>query len=183
MGRVIRRLGGAILLLISAGADAEDLKSVASALEVEQPTERVQAPSFALPNLEGQERRLSRFQGDVVVINFWATWCKPCRDEMPALESLWQAHQEDGLTVIGINVDRQGPRGVRRMAKKMGVSFPVLLDPEGRVRNRYEVQAFPQTYLIARDGKFVGRALGERDWDSEPAHALIEQLLEKSPNE
>lgn len=149
------------------------------ALQIEAPKERQPAPAFALPNLAGEKRRLETYKGNLIILNFWATWCQPCRAEMPALEALWREYRDRGLTVIGVNVDRGGAGSVRTMAESLGITFPVLLDPDGKVRNRYRVFAFPQTYLIGRDGKFLGRALGERKWDSEAGHQLIRHLLGK----
>ncbi|WP_176758766.1 TlpA disulfide reductase family protein [Thiohalorhabdus denitrificans] len=169
-----------ILLLAWAGSATGEAERWIQELNIDKPRTRVAAPDFALPGPEGEMRALERYEGDLILLNFWATWCKPCRDEMPALESLWQEYGDRGLTVIGVNVDRGGPDKVRAMAEKLGISFPVLLDPDGEVRNRYNVTAFPQTYLIGRDGRFLGKALGEREWASRAGHELIRHFLKRS---
>lgn len=151
---------------------------------VVQPKQRLPAPAFALTDLDGRTVALADFSGKVVLINFWGTWCAPCAREMPALEALWQQYREQGLVVLGINVDRGNQKGVARFVRRLGLSFPVPLDSRGTVRKAYEVRrGLPLTYLIGRDGRFSGKVLGERDWRGEAAHALIGELLRSPPAE
>lgn len=178
-GTVLGSLG--IALAAFAGPVVAQGERWLQALAIDQPRERRPAPNFALPNPGGKTKKLERYRGDLIILNFWATWCRPCRAEMPALEALWQAYGDQGLTVIGVNVDRGGAGKVRAVAEELGITFPVLLDPDGEVRNRYKVTAFPQTYLIGRDGRFLGKAVGERDWASEAGHRLVRYFLEKGP--
>jgi cytochrome c biogenesis protein CcmG/thiol:disulfide interchange protein DsbE len=141
------------------------------------PRERLVAPDFRLPDLGETPTDLEDYRGKVVLLHFWATFCTPCLKELPALESLWRRYGKQGLVILGIAADRGHADLVRKFAKTAGVTFPVLLDPEGAVRNRYEVVALPMSYLIGRDGRFSARMLGSREWRDPQASDLIESLL------
>jgi cytochrome c biogenesis protein CcmG/thiol:disulfide interchange protein DsbE len=141
------------------------------------PRERLVAPDFRLPDLGETPTGLDDYRGKVVLLHFWATFCTPCLKELPALESLWRHYRERGLVILGIAADRGRADEVRKFADATGVTFPVLLDPEGVVRNRYEVVALPMSYLIGRDGRFSARFLGSREWQDPQAADLIESLL------
>lgn len=110
------------------------------------------APDFALRSLDGQNRRLSEMRGEVVMINFWATWCGPCREEMPLLDRIYQQYHPVGFEVLGVNVDDAGSTRAVEMAKNLGVSFPVLFDEAKSVSRLYGIDTMPMTVLIARDG-------------------------------
>ena len=109
------------------------------------------APDFTLKSNNGKNLRLSEQRGQVVLLNFWATWCGPCRQEMPILDTLHQQYQKLGFTVMGINVDQQRS-AAERILKDIPVSFPVLFDSGSTVSEQYQVDAMPTTVLIDRDG-------------------------------
>jgi peroxiredoxin len=109
------------------------------------------APDFVLKSASGANLRLSEFRGDVVMINFWATWCGPCRQEMPILSDLHERYKSLGFTVLGINVEEDST-DARRLLGKMPVSFPVLLDNTSSVSKQYDVVAMPSTVLVDRNG-------------------------------
>jgi peroxiredoxin len=109
------------------------------------------APDFALKSNSGENLRLSEYRGDVVMINFWATWCGPCRQEMPLLEELYLRYQRVGFSVLGINIDDDSGKAMK-MATELGVSFPVLFDTRKEVSKLYEVDAMPVTVLVDREG-------------------------------
>jgi peroxiredoxin len=150
-------------------------------LDITRPQQRLEAPDFALEDLGGRRVRVRKLEGTLVLVHFWATWCAPCREEMPALQKLWERFRARGLVVLAIAEDRGNRRGVAVAAESFGISYPVLLDPDGAVRSDYEVDGLPTSYLIARDGKFVGRAIGPREWASDEAFELMEHLLEAKP--
>lgn len=152
-----------------------------SGMNVEKPKVRVKAPAFTLKNLDGQDMSLSGFQGKVVILNFWATWCAPCREEMPAMEKLWNKYKDKSFVIIAISADRGSPEVVRRFIEEQGVSYPVLLDPTGKVRNQYEVVAFPTTYIIGRDGRITGRIVGAAPWGGPASYRLVEEALKGAP--
>ena len=136
------------------------------------------APAFSLPVLGGGgSLSLGSLRGKVVLVNFWATWCKPCEDEMPAMERLYQALRSQGFELIAVSVD-DDRREVEEFTAEMGLSFPVLLDPEKRVSDAYQSYRFPESYLVDRDGVLVARYIGPREWDAPAYVDRIRRLLE-----
>lgn len=109
------------------------------------------APDFALKSGSGKNLRLSEYRGDVVMINFWASWCGPCRQEMPLLDELFQEYEPLGFTILGVNVEEDSAKA-KDLLKKLPVSFPVLFDNTSKVSKLYDVVAMPSTVLIDRDG-------------------------------
>ena len=110
------------------------------------------APDFALKSSTGENLRLSEFRGDVVMINFWATWCGPCRQEMPLLDELYARYERVGFNLLGVNIDDDSRRAMQ-MIEELGVDFPVLFDARKEVSKLYEVDAMPVTVLVDREGK------------------------------
>jgi peroxiredoxin len=110
------------------------------------------APDFTLKSASGQNLRLRELRGEVVLINFWATWCGPCRQEMPLLNKIHEQYRKAGFTLLGVNID-DDPAVARDMARKLGVAFPVLLDTDKRVSRLYDVDTMPATLLVDRNGK------------------------------
>lgn len=109
------------------------------------------APDFALKSSSGENLRLSEYRGDVVMINFWATWCGPCRQEMPLLDDLYAKYQRVGFTLLGVNIDDDSRRAVK-MIEELGVNFPVLFDESKSVSKLYKVEAMPVTVLVDKEG-------------------------------
>ena len=161
-------------MLLNAGAHGGQ----ESGFEITAPKQRLAAPGFRLPDLAARRVSLEDFHGKVVLAHFWATFCVPCRHEMPGLETLWQEYREQGLVILGIAADRGSVEVVRDFSEQSGITFPVLHDAEGLVRNRYEVIALPMSYVIGRDGKISGRAIGSQDWNSPAGRRVIEALLQ-----
>lgn len=112
----------------------------------------VDAPDFALSSSAGTNLRLSEHRGQVVMINFWATWCGPCRQEMPKLDEIFARYEPAGFTLLAVNIDEDSARA-QRLADELGVSFPLLFDNEQSVSRLYDVQAMPMTVLVDREGK------------------------------
>lgn len=146
---------------------------------VQQPRQYKAAPVFSLPLAGGGTLGLADEKGKLVLLHFWATWCVACRHEMPQVESLWQQYKGQGLVVLGVNVDRGNPSGVQNFVRQGHLSFPVVLDPAGDIRNLYAIRGLPSSYLIGRDGIIIGRIIGERDWSSAAAHAMLAGLLKQ----
>jgi len=109
------------------------------------------APDFALKSSTGENLRLSEYRGDVVMINFWATWCGPCRQEMPHLDALYARYERVGFNLLGVNIDDDSRRAMQ-MIEELGVSFPVLFDARKEVSELYEVNAMPVTVIVDREG-------------------------------
>lgn len=109
------------------------------------------APDFALKSSTGENLRLSEFRGDVVMINFWATWCGPCRQEMPLLDELYQRYERVGFNLLGVNIDDDSSRAMA-MISELGVNFPVLFDAQKQVSKMYDVGSMPVTVIVDRTG-------------------------------
>jgi peroxiredoxin len=111
-----------------------------------------EAPDFALKSSTGENLRLSEYRGEVVMVNFWATWCGPCRQEMPLLEELFSRYERVGFTLLGVNID-DDPRRAMQMATELGVTFPVVFDDRKEVSRLYDVNAMPVTVLVDKEGR------------------------------
>ena len=129
----------------------------------------------------GDKVSLAGLRGRVVLINFWASWCAPCRAEMSDFERLHKEFATKGLTVLAVNI-REAPEVIRRFGRILGLTFPLVLDPKGRISRAYGVVGLPSTFLIARDGRPVALAVGEREWADADGRALVQVLLAEPPS-
>ena len=121
----------------------------------------VKAPDFALKSIEGEEVKLSSLKGEKVILNFWATWCGPCKDEMPAIEKFHGNHTD--VHVIAVNTDPDAD--VKGFADGLGLTFPIVLDEEDRTMKSYSVMGIPTTYFIDEKGIIAQKYIGEMDYD------------------
>jgi peroxiredoxin len=137
------------------------------------------APNFSLIDLNGKKVGLKQFKGKIIFLNFWATWCGPCKEEMPGLEVLHQQFKEKNFVLLTISVDYEGLKPVQEFINKHHYTFPVLLDPKCEALDLFEVKGIPTTFIIDKKGKMVGRAIGPRDWKSPEVFSLINFLIEK----
>ncbi len=138
----------------------------------------VVAPDFSLRDLDGNIRPLTSFRGRVVLLSFWATWCTPCRTEMPMLEALFQAYKDLDFEVVAVASDVQGVEVVQPFVSQLHLSFTTLLDSTGQVTRLYGVTSLPTTYLLDREGRLVTVAIGSHDWANAEARALIMSLFD-----
>ncbi len=137
------------------------------------------APAFSLPRLEGEPLVLAELRGRVVLVNFWATWCKPCEEEMPSMQRLYETHGPAGFELLAVSVDAAKDRDeVAAFRERYGLTFPILLDPDQVVSRRYQSFRFPETLLIDREGIVVERYVGPREWDHPAYVERIGRLLE-----
>ncbi len=141
------------------------------------PRQPSRAPEFTIPRLGSGSLSLKELRGQLVFLNFWATWCLPCKEEMPSMERLYQRYKARGFIIAAISLDSGGTKPVASFVKKLGLTYPIGLDPKLEVANKYTARALPSSFLIDRTGNTVAVALGPRDWDSAGARALIERLL------
>ena len=132
------------------------------------------APTLDVQDLQGQHWTPASLKGKAVVLNFWATWCPPCKEELPSLQTLYELGGGDPV-VIGVNV-RETASHVRRYVQSTGLAFPVVLDPKAELAKRFGVTAFPTTLLIAPDGQIRWRVVGEVDWSGAEAGRWIAGL-------
>lgn len=162
--------------LNATAAERPAISKLLKALNASGYPSAMQPPEFSGFTVDGQRVSLASLQGKVVILNFWATWCLECRPEMPMFERLHREFGAQGLSVVGINA-REGAAAVRVYAKELGLTFPLILDPSGKINSAYGVVGLPTTFLIRRDGRAVALAVGPREWGGKPAHALIQALL------
>jgi len=144
-------------------------------LDLIRPVQPKLAEDFTLKKPDGAIFRLSEHRGKVVFINFWATWCPPCREEMPAMERLFRQSQKDSLVMLAVSVDAD-PTVVTQFLKEQRFTFAVGLDPKMELANTYGVRALPASFLVDRQGYLATLALGPRSWDTRAARALVEGM-------
>jgi peroxiredoxin len=164
------------LVIAAAVSETQGSDHFATALGIQKPKEQVEAPDVVGTDPDGKTLRLSDFRGKVVFVNFWATWCIPCRLEMPAMERLYREFKSRGFVVLAVNV-QEGSGPVRAFVRELKLTFPVVLDPKGTAAMAYVVRGLPATYLIDRNQIIVGRAIGPREWDSKDGREYIRALL------
>ena len=144
-------------------------------LDLIRPSRQKLADDFTLKTPEGRAFRLSEQRGKVVFINFWATWCPPCKEEMPAMERLYQRTRKDGLVMLAVSVDAD-PKVVTPFLKEQRFTFTVGLDPKMELANTYGVRALPASFIVDREGHLAALAIGPRAWDNAASQALVEGM-------
>jgi peroxiredoxin len=155
---------------------ADELRDRLVAAGLGVPKQPIAADDFELSSLAGGKVKLSDYRGKVVFLNFWATWCPPCRGEMPSMERLYQKLADRGLEIVA--VDLQEPKDtVRKFAADRSLTFTVLLDASGEIGGAWGAQSIPTTYLIDRTGGIIARSVGGREWDDADTVALFEAIL------
>ena len=139
------------------------------------------APSLSFKNvLDDEEKNIQDYFGNVILVNFWATWCVPCRVEMPSFEKLYRRYRSEGVAVLAVTLDKNSEQKIKSFFDEYRLSFPVLLDEEGKVERLYPSMTIPFTYVIDRDGRVVARVDGAKNWESNETFEAIEYLLKKS---
>jgi len=141
------------------------------------PKETLPSIEFELTNLEGISEKLSDYKGKVVFLNFWATWCGPCRSEMPAMEIVYNDLKDDGFVILAVDLGEDSGT-VQDFVDEFGLTFPVVLDQTNAVGTMYNAQSIPTTYLLSREGNILGRAVGARPWEDEIYMNLFREILE-----
>jgi cytochrome c biogenesis protein CcmG, thiol:disulfide interchange protein DsbE len=157
-GLSIGLLMGFIIIRGSGGTSAEG-DTPASRRSI--PSRGLPIADFELNALTGERVKLSQFRGQAVVINFWGTWCPPCRNEMPLFQTVFETYQPD-LVILAVNVN-DAVGSVERYVEEMGLTFPILLDENGDVRSQFQVRGFPTTYFVDREGVLREQSIGELD--------------------
>jgi thiol-disulfide isomerase/thioredoxin len=162
------------VLAVCLGLLSCSLPASGGELSVVEPGPRA---ALSLPDLNGRLHDLNELRGKVVLVNFWASWCTPCIQEMPSIQRLADKMRNRPFAVIGVNV-AEAERRVRTMVQRLGIGFPVLLDKDSAVFNRWKVTVLPTTYLLDADGvvRYVGR--GPLEWDGVEISELLEALAE-----
>lgn len=133
------------------------------------------APDFVLKDMDGNQYQLSDYRGQVVIINFWATWCPPCRDEMPSMQSAWEQLEQEGIYMLGINVGEDEDT-IFQFTADYPVEFPLLMDSDSSVINQWPVRGVPTTFVVDPKGQIIYRAIGGREWDDPVLLELVKAL-------
>lgn len=155
---------------------AETVQERLLKLSIAVPKNKVEAIDFELEDMQGVLRKLSSYRGKIVFLNFWATWCGPCRIEMPSMQRVYEEFKGEGLVIVAVDL-REDREQVKRFLDQYGLTFPVLLDKTGRVGATYGARAIPTTYLIDRKGYIIGRAIGAREWDTREMKSFFQEIL------
>jgi thiol-disulfide isomerase/thioredoxin len=176
--RTLRRLS---VYAAGAGAAAGLLPAArAQGYEAKRWPPGLPVPPLQATDLQGKVWRLADLRGRAVLLNFWATWCEPCRIEMPTLQQLAELYGPEQLLVLAINF-KESPRKITQYVQASGMNLPVLLDPNGDIARQWGATVFPTTILIDADGKPRQRVRGEVDWTGRDAAAMVEPLLRGNP--
>jgi len=136
-------------------------------------------PNFCLEGLNGRKVKLKDFKGKVIFLNFWATWCGPCKDEMPSMEALYQQFKENNFVFLTISVDYEGIKTVKNFIEKNHYTFPVLLDPKCETLEVFKIKGIPTTIIIDKKGRMIGKAIGPRNWKNPEFISLLKMLIEE----
>lgn len=136
------------------------------------------APDFTLKTLEGNTVRLSDFRGKkVVLINFWATWCPPCRLEMPTMQQIYTEYRDKGFEILAVNIEVDARKEISDFVKELRLTFPILLDPDMKITRKFHIIGLPVSVLIDRQGVVRAKEIGYHDWTSRVSRKLVEGLL------
>ncbi len=184
IGRLLLRLawiGPLVALLAVVGAATMRTERSASLTAALGRGERPPAPAFRLPALDGRTLDLAELRGRPVLLNFWASWCVPCKDEAPLLERAWQTYRDKGLLVIGVNI-QDLEADARRFVADNGITYPNVRDRDGKANRAYGITGIPETFFVSPDGriirKFPGAVVEWRLWEE-----AIKQLLASGAGE
>jgi peroxiredoxin len=159
--------------------DIETEESMISDTGMQLPKVRKEIPYFELKDVEGGPFSTNDLKDKVAIIHFWATWCEPCREELPTLQSLWNKIGHDSIKVIGVVSDKDKVTNVKDFVSKLNLTFPIVLDSGGSTFDSYLVKALPTTYIVGKDGKFLARAVGSLNWGDEALEKYIQEMAEK----
>jgi len=136
------------------------------------------APDFEAANVAtGDTVALQDYRGKVVLLNIWATWCKPCEEEMPSMQRLYEALGPSGLEIVAVSIDRGDSETVRDWVRARNLTFDVLHDPEGRIERTYQTTGVPESFVIDQNGVLVKRQIGAYEWDQPATTVIFRQLL------
>ena len=137
------------------------------------------APNFTLPGLDGKMVSLSNYQGHVVLVNIWATWCPPCVDEMPSMERLYQELKDENFEIVAISIDAMGAEAVAPFMEKNKLNFAALLDPEGTIKSVYQITGVPESFIVNKKGILVEKIIGPRNWADPAAVRYLRDLIRR----
>ena len=137
------------------------------------------APDFTFPGLDGKKVSLSDYKGKVVLVNIWATWCKPCVDEMPSMEKLYHKFKGKNFEILAVSIDEPGLKAVAPFMKKYNLTFPALIDSEGAVKARYGITGVPESFIIDKQGILIKKIVGPVNWAAPNIFRFFGELISK----
>ena len=137
------------------------------------------APNFTFPDLNGQQVSLSDHRGRVVLVNIWATWCPPCRQEMPSMQKLYERFKGENFEILAVSLDSTGREAVGPFMRKMNLTFPALLDPKENIRPLYGITGVPESFIIDKEGILVEKIIGPMDWATSEVFRFFQDLIKK----
>lgn len=140
-----------------------------------------EAADFTLPDLNGKPVSLKDFRGKVVFLNIWATWCTTCEEEMPSMEALARGLKGRPFEIIAVSIDSESPEKVKKYITRLGLTFTVLHDRSGKIRDVYKTTGVPETFIIDQKGIIAEKVIGPRDWSNNENLAAITELLKNGP--
>ena len=138
------------------------------------------APNFTFPDLNGQQVSLSEHRGKVVLVNIWATWCPPCRQEMPSMQKLYERFKGENLEILAVSIDSTGREAVAPFVRTMNLTFPIMLDPKEVIRPLYGITGVPESFIIDKEGIVVQKIIGPIDWATPKAFQFFDDLINKA---
>lgn len=141
------------------------------------------APNFTLQDLNGRMVSLSDYKGKVVLINIWATWCPPCVSETPSIDKLYKMLEDEDFELLAVSIDEGGKKVVEDFMKNKDLSFPVLLDPEGRVARLYRTTGVPESFIVRKDGTIDNKIVGAIDWTTPKVIDYFQKLMQEPVEE
>jgi peroxiredoxin len=168
-----------ILILFVLNSPAEGIEALLLKAEIKPIKGNPAAPLFNLEDLNGKKVSLKQYRDQVVFLNFWATWCGPCKEEMPSMEALYQKFKESRFVFLTISVDYEEKKIVKEFIHKHRYTFPVLIDSKCKALDLYGVKGIPTTILIDKKGRMIGRAIGPKDWKHPEIENILIQLIGK----
>lgn len=166
------------ILLISVTGYAGSVQDQLLELGISVVDRKVKSIDFELTDINGNLKRLSSYRGKLVFLNFWATWCGPCRIEMPSMQRLYNELNKDGFEIIAVDL-MEDKKVVKKFLDQNKLTFPVLLDKNGQVGTLYGVRSIPTTYLIDKNGYIIARQVGAREWDTQEIKSIFREILQK----
>ncbi len=137
------------------------------------------APDFTFPDLNGKVVSLSDYRGKVVFVNIWATWCLPCRDEMPSMQKLYNRFKGEAFEILAVSIDSAGRKAVAPFMRELNLTFPALLDTRGKIRSLYGATGVPESFIIDREGILVEKVIGAMDWATPEVFRFFQDLIQR----
>ncbi len=168
-----------VTVVVAIGCNKDDSAAKRAAKPAATAVEGAAAPDFVVKDLAGQEVRLASLKGKVVLVNFWATWCPPCKEEIPSMMKLNQSMAGKQFQMLAISVDEGGKEAVASYFKKSGMMLPAYLDSDGAVSRNYGTTGVPETFIVDKAGIIQKKIVGGMDWSAPEVSAYLDELLEK----